>query len=155
MQVHRGFSILRMEDRRYGRSPRLQSSGGCEGVQNTDLQLKEETGASALPRDIDLRDITVAVSLNEVVLAVARRGNISSVDLISSCREQDLTVWRFVLYGLCRELTYASYGKIARILGNRHHTTILKGLERLKELRAKDPAIDAAYTTLFAELSRG
>jgi chromosomal replication initiator protein len=89
-----------------------------------------------------------------VVLAVARRGNISSIDLVSPCREQDLVVWRLVLYGLCRELTYASYGKIARILGDRHHSTIMKGLTRLKELRAKDPAIDAAYISLSQELSR-
>lgn len=66
-----------------------------------------------------------------------------------------MVVWRLVLYGLCRELTYASYNKIARILGNRHHSTIMKGLTRLKELRAKDPAIDAAYIALSQELSQG
>lgn len=89
-----------------------------------------------------------------MVIAVARKGNISSTDLVSPCREQDLVVWRLVLYGLCRELTYASYAKIGRILGNRDHSTIHKGLKRLKDLRAKDPAIDAAYITLSQELSR-
>lgn len=155
MQIHRGLHLRRMENRRARGAAWATSGRGREGFQDTDLQSQEETGASALPRDIDLRDITCAVSINEVVLAVARAGNISSVDLISPCREQDLAVWRFVLYGLCRELTYASFAKIARILGDRHHSTIMKGLTRLKELRAKDPAIDAAYTTLFAELSRG
>tara|TARA_R110001592_G_scaffold71066_1_gene217504 strand:- start:61 stop:333 length:273 start_codon:yes stop_codon:yes gene_type:complete len=89
-----------------------------------------------------------------VVIAVARQGNVSSIDLVSACREQDLVVWRLVLYGLCRELTYASYAKIGRILGNRDHSTIVKGLKRLKELRAKDPAIDAAYINLSQQLSQ-
>ena len=155
MQVHRGLHLHRMENRRARGAAWATSGRGRQGFQDTDLQSQEETGASALPRNIDLRDITCAISINEVVVAVARRGNISSIDLVSPCREQDLVVWRLVLYGLCRELTYASYNKIARILGNRHHSTIMKGLTRLAELRAKDPAIDAAYISLSQELSQG
>ena len=154
MQVHRGFSVHRVDDTRSDRSAWIQGGRGREGFQNPDLQSEKETGACALPRDIDLRDRTVALSLHEVVLAVARQGNVSSIDLVSACREQDLVVWRLVLYGLCRELTYASYAKIGRILGNRDHSTIMKGLKRLKELRAKDPAIDAAYINLSQQLSQ-
>jgi len=155
MQVHRGLHLHRMENRRPRGSAWATGGRGREGFQNPDLQSQEETGASALSGHINLRDITVALSIHEVVIAVARKGNISSTDLVSPCREQDLVVWRLVLYGLCRELTYASYAKIGRILGNRDHSTIHKGLKRLKDLRAKDPAIDAAYITLSQELSQG
>ena len=154
MQVHRGLHLHRMENRRPRGSAWATGGRGREGFQNPDLQSEKETGACALPRDVDLRDRTVALSLHEVVLAVARKGNVSSIDLISPCREQDLVVWRLVLYGLCRELTYASYSKIGRILGNRDHSTIHKGLKRLKDLRAKDPAIDAAYINLSQQLSQ-
>ena len=155
MQVHSGLHLHRMENRRPRGSAWATGGRGREGFQNPDLQSEKETGACALPRDIDLRDRTVALSLHEVVIAVARQGNVSSIDLVSACREQDLVVWRLVLYGLCRELTYASYAKIGRILGNRDHSTIMKGLKRLKELRAKDPAIDAAYINLSQQLSQG
>jgi len=154
MQVHRGFSLYRMEDRRCGRPARILGGRGCEGFQDPSVQSKEEAGAGTPPRDTDLRDITCAVSINEILVAVARKSKISSVDLISPCREQDLVVWRLVLYGLCRELTYASYAKIGRILGKRDHSTIVKGLKRLAEMRANDPAIDAAYINLSQQLSK-
>ena len=154
MQVHRGFSIHRVEDRRHGRPTGIQSGRGCEGLQDASVQSQEEAGAGTPPRNTDLRDITVAVSINEILVAVARKSKISSVDLISPCREQDLVVWRLVAYGLCRELTYASYAKIGRILGKRDHSTIMKGLKRLAEMRANDPAIDAAYINLSQQLSK-
>jgi len=154
MQVHRGFSIHRVEDRRHGRPTGIQSGRGCEGLQDASVQSQEEAGAGTPPRNTDLRDITVAVSINEILVAVARKSKISSVDLISACREQDLVVWRLVAYGLCRELTYASYAKIGRILGKRDHSTIMKGLKRLAEMRANDPAIDAAYINLSQQLSK-
>ncbi len=154
MQVHRGLSVHRVEDRRYGRPAGILGNRGCEGFQDASVQSQEEAGAGTPPRNTDLRDITCAVSINEILVAVARKSSISSVDLISPCREQDLVVWRLVAYGLCRELTYASYAKIGRILGKRDHSTIMKGLKRLKEMRANDPAIDAAYVHLSQQLSK-
>ena len=154
MQVHRGFSLYRMEDRRCGRPARILGGRGCEGFQDASVQSQEEAGAGTAPRNTDLRDITCAVSINEILVAVARKSGIASVDLVSPCREQDLVVWRLVAYGLCRELTYASYAKIGRILGKRDHSTIMKGLKRLKEMRANDPAIDAAYINLSQQLSK-
>ena len=154
MQVHRGLSVHRVEDRRYGRPAGILGNRGCERLQDASVQSQEEAGAGTPPRNTDLRDITCAVSINEILVAVARKSKISSVDLISPCREQDLVVWRLVLYGLCRELTYASYAKIGRILGKRDHSTIVKGLKRLAEMRANDPAIDAAYINLSQQLSK-
>jgi len=153
MQIHSGLRILRPTGDGSPGTEGSQGHRGREGVQDTNLQSQEEAGSRPLPRDRNLRDFTVSLSCKEVVLAVSRKSGISTIELLSMRRHQDVMIWRHMIYGLCSELTYASKPQIGRILNNRDHTTILHGIRRLAVLRENDPAIDRAYRELRAELS--
>ena len=81
------------------------------------------------------------VSLEEVLKVVASHYGVKVSDLKSSSKTRKITHPRQVAMYLARQLTKASYPEIGRAFGNKDHSTVVKGVKKLKLLLEEDPAV--------------
>lgn len=75
------------------------------------------------------KEITPKVIIN----FVADYFNISEDDITSRSRTSDLVLPRHICMYLCKELTDNSLQDIAKALNKKDHTTVMHGIERIKE----------------------
>jgi len=71
--------------------------------------------------------------ISDIEKAVCLKFKLEKLDLRNHSRRWDVARPRQVAMYLCRQLTNASYPKIGRHFGGRHHTTIIHGERRIKE----------------------
>ena len=91
--------------------------------------------------------------LRRLLAKVAEWEDIRICDLQNSRQHDRKAIKaRFVFYYLAYEFTTASLLTVGRV-ARKDHTTVLYGLRRLGELRAKDPDLDARVSSYEAELS--
>ena len=131
--------------------PEGTSGGGCQRVQDTSLQIKEEAGGSDIPWSKDIRDITNTVSVKKILLALSDVIGCPPLELISFRKPAIIMPYRFLLYLLARELSWQSYAQIGNTL-NRDHTTILHGAKRGQKLIETDPHISKVYEQVKRKL---
>lgn len=74
---------------------------------------------------------TVGVSLTMICRAVCEHFYISHIDLCSHRRTGNLVKPRHIVAWLARKYTGRSFPEIARLLGNRDHTTLLNSIRRI------------------------
>ena len=99
-----------------------------------DLAFAADTLESILPSSAP-RTVTAQVILD----AVSQRYNVSVADIQSKKRSKEYTLPRQVAMHLIREMTNLSTTAIGRELGDRDHTTVMHGCEKISEMMAKDP----------------
>ena len=73
------------------------------------------------------------ISPSQVIETVARYYNISVQEIVSSSRSKELVQPRQVAMYLVRQETDASLPEIGALLGGRDHTTVIHGVDRVKE----------------------
>ncbi len=73
------------------------------------------------------------ITPSQVIETVARFYNISVADMVSPSRNKELVQPRQIAMYLIRQETDASLPEIGSLLGGRDHTTILHGVERIKD----------------------
>lgn len=59
--------------------------------------------------------------------------------------DYDLSCVRHGAYKMIRDKLGYSYARIARIMGERHHTTIMSGIQKAEKLIRERPEYRAAY----------
>jgi len=69
---------------------------------------------------------------------VANYFNITSDEILSSKRTQEISYARQIAMYLLREFTNLSLPKIGQELGGRNHATIVSGIKKIKESLEKD-----------------
>lgn len=97
--------------------------------------------------DTDLVNLALAdlirkpdkVTVNQVIAAVCSHYNVSQDALASSSRSRTVSLPRQVAMYLARTETDASLPQIGSHLGNRDHTTVLYGYEKIATLIETDP----------------
>ena len=67
-----------------------------------------------------------------IIKIVAEHFNVSVSDLISKKKSQDIVYPRQIIMYLCRTLTDVALSLIGKKLGNRDHTTIIHGYEKIQ-----------------------
>lgn len=67
-----------------------------------------------------------------IIKIVAEHFNVSVSDIISKKKSQDIVYPRQIIMYLCRTLTDVALSLIGRKLGNRDHTTIIYGYEKIQ-----------------------
>jgi chromosomal replication initiator protein len=82
---------------------------------------------------VDLVGRRSHISPSQVVEIVAKFYNISVQELVSSSRSKELVQPRQVAMYLVRQETDASLPEIGALLGGRDHTTVIHGVERVKD----------------------
>ena len=142
MQIHGRFPIFYRQ---------TEDSRGCERVQDTSLPTKEKASRGYISRNEDLRDLTQAVSIREVVLAISRVTGCPTNELLNKRRSHLTQPFRTLLYLICREKTWQPFTEIGNAL-NRDHTTIVQGVKRGKLLIKKSRKMRKIYDDIIKEL---
>lgn len=98
------------------------------------LQLAEE----AL-KDIISPDEKKVITPEYIISVVSEHFNVSAADLSGNKRNSKIVVPRQIAMYLCRDLIDTSLKTIGKHLGNRDHTTVMHGIEKIeKEIEAND-----------------
>lgn len=97
-------------------------------MQLADEAIKEFTGKTDDPH----------VNTEYVLSIVANYFNITSDEILSSKRTQEISYARQIAMYLLREFTNLSLPKIGQELGGRNHATIVSGINKIKDCLEKD-----------------
>ncbi|MCD8198562.1 MAG: chromosomal replication initiator protein DnaA [Lachnospiraceae bacterium] len=93
-----------------------------------DLAMAEEVLADIISPNTS-QEVTPQVILN----TIADYYGISSDDIMGGKRNSEIVMPRQIVMYLCREITDTSYKAIGVLLGNRDHSTIINGDNRIRE----------------------
>jgi len=88
----------------------------------------------------------MAIALLEAVCTVFR---VSKMDVMSARRYDYIIGARDTFYYLARHMTPRTHEEIGRFLGDRDHTTIIKGVSRISRRLSKHRAKLAEVVTLL------
>jgi len=81
------------------------------------------------------------VEVEEVIRAVAAHFGVKVSDLKGGRKTRDISLPRQVAMFLARQLTSASFPSIGKSLGGKDHSTVVKGVKKIKALIKKDPEL--------------
>jgi len=95
---------------------------------------------------------TVKPTIAEIKRAVCARKGLTLAEIESKCRKRRMAWPRQVAAALCRELTDASYPKIARHFGGRDHTTILWAVRKIKRTSEQNPELEITLGQLREQI---
>lgn len=93
------------------------------------------------------------VRLNDILRAVAFETGLRADDIRGPRRFRLLFRARAAVCWLARRLTGQSLPRIAALLGDRHHTSVLNAIARAEALRASDPAFRRMTDRLVIQFS--
>ena len=99
------------------------------------MQLADEAMNEYLNKTEDIH-----VNTEYILSIVANYFGITSDEILSSKRTQDISYARQIAMYLLREFTNLSLPKIGQELGGRNHATIVSGIKKIKESLEKDDA---------------
>ena len=88
----------------------------------------------------------------EVMEAVCAEFGVSKLELRGRSRLKEIVLPRQVYFYLCSRLTKQGLAAIGRWCGDRDHTTVLWGLRKIAQRRAKERGLDAKLTRLETKL---
>jgi len=142
MQIHSRFQLFQAEG---------TGRGGCQRVQDTSLQAKEEAGRSHTSGGENLGDIAETVSVKKILLALSDVTGCPPLELINHRRSREVMPYRHLLYALAKELTWQSFPQLGKTL-NRDHSTVLHGAKRGQKLIETDPKIGEVYEQVKRKL---
>jgi hypothetical protein len=94
-----------------------------------------------------------SLSVKTIAEAVARKFNVTVLDIACQRRTADLVRPRQIVFYLARTLTGLSLPVIGRAVGNRDHTTALHGFRKIEKLRQTDGPLHLRLLELEVELT--
>ena len=92
------------------------------------------------------------LTIEGIKRVVCREFGLSHSVLVSDRRHGPTVYARQVAMYLCKEHTPFSLPAIGRRFGNRDHTTILHGVNKIAALRSSSPTVDGLLSNLEAQL---
>lgn len=111
---------------------------------NTRLTAAESLLASILSPQSTALEKTITVE--DIIRLVCKHEGIRRNVLAGTRRHTDIVLARHIVCYLSANHTPRSFGQIGKKLGNKDHTTIYHGLEKLTEQRKTDLELDARLT---------
>ncbi len=118
--------------------------------QGIDLAMAQDVLQDLVEQSTETRPITV----DEIIAVTSASFGVSTTDLLGPSRKQPLARARQVAMYLCRELTDLSLPKIGREFGGRDHTTVLHGIDKVKQIMQSDKRVFDQVTALSQSLRR-
>ncbi|MDO5291114.1 MAG: chromosomal replication initiator protein DnaA [bacterium] len=88
-----------------------------------------------------------------IIDIVAEHFGITPTEIISSKKSRNIAFPRQVTMYLCRKLTDVSLNDIGKKLGNRDHTTVLHGINKIENDMKKDGNLDNTIAVLSKKIS--
>lgn len=96
---------------------------------------------------------TQRITVEAIQKAVARRFGVTRWEMLSERRAKRIAIPRHVAVYLARRLTQFSYPKIARLFGNRDHTSLINSVNRTEELMEKSEQFAAIVMEIKGRFS--
>lgn len=93
------------------------------------------------------------ITVESIIDVVAEHYNISSSDIIGPKRSKDIAFPRQVCMYICRMETNISLESIGQTLGNRDHTTIMHGTEKIEKARKDNKELDNSIEVIKKKLN--
>jgi len=104
-----------------------------------------------------LRDILPAngqrVTSGEIIKFVARHYGLKVSEIKSRNNSKHISFPRQVAMYLCKKLTRLSFPDIGKQFNNKHHSTVMYSVEKIDQLREKDPDLDRTVVGLLEHFS--
>jgi chromosomal replication initiator protein len=88
------------------------------------------------------------VSFDTILRAVAERFGLQPAQLKQRTNARQIAFPRQIAMYLIKELTQASLPEIGRVFGGKHHTTVLHSIQKIEQLRQKDPDLNRTIHSL-------
>ena len=99
-------------------------------LNNTELSLSLAEDAL---KDIIYPEAPKEITPELIMNIVAEHFNISASDIASSKRNSEIVIPRQIYMYLCRELIDIPYKSIGKTIGNKDHTTVMHGVDKIKK----------------------
>ena len=84
-------------------------------------------------KDIISPNADRTITMEDILRVVSDHFAIPREDILSVKRNKEIVMPRQIVMYLCRKLTNSSYQEIGHFLGNRDHTTVIYGEDKIKE----------------------
>ncbi|MGI8743458.1 MAG: chromosomal replication initiator protein DnaA [Bryobacteraceae bacterium] len=92
------------------------------------------------------------ITIEAIVKAVAEKHNLQPAQLKMKSNERKIAYPRQIAMYVVKELTAASLPEIGRAFGGKHHTTVLHSIQKIDNLRQKDPDLNRLIHSLIDSL---
>ncbi len=89
--------------------------------------------AEEVLKDLISPDVHRQITPELILNIVSEHFNVSTQDILSSKRKADIVLARQIVMYLCREMTEMSLQGIGEYIGNRDHTTVIHGCDKIKK----------------------
>ncbi len=119
-------------------------------LNNVDLTL--ESAQDAL-RDFIYPDSPREITPSSIVNVVSEHFGIKVEDIMSKKRNAEIAQARQVAMYLCREYTDVSLKEIGVVVGNKDHTTVMHGVEKIDESIKNNPELAAKIDIIRKKIS--
>ena len=117
-------------------------------IDKIDVSLAENVLKDLISPDAK-REITPEL----IIQIVAEHFNITYDDIASSKKNQEIARPRQIAMYLCRKLTDVSLKSIGKYLGNKDHTTVMYGADKIEELMKTDESLEKTVDVLIKKIS--
>lgn len=88
-----------------------------------------------------------------IIEVIAEHFNITTNEIYSVNKSRNIAYPRQVAMYLCRKLTDYSLSDIGKVMGNRDHTTILHGIDKVEKNIKKDPSMQNTIDVLTKKIN--
>lgn len=88
------------------------------------------------------------ITIDAIIKAVAERFSLQPAQLKQKGNSQQIVYPRQIAMYLVKELTAASLPEIGRAFGGKHHTTVLHSIQKIEDLRHKNPDLNSLLNNL-------
>ena len=104
-------------------------------------------------KDIIYPDKTKVITPALIMDTVCEQYGTKKEDIVSKKRNAEIVLPRQIIMYLCREHTDASLEEIGRILGKKDHTTVMSGINKIKQLIAYDDDLNRNLDVIVKKLN--
>lgn len=104
-------------------------------------------------KDIISPDEKRVITPEYIISIVAEHYNVTTADLCGNKRSSKIVIPRQVAMYLCRELTSTPLKSIGKSLGNRDHTTIMHGIEKMEKEISTDSNLNNTINILKKKIN--
>jgi chromosomal replication initiator protein len=88
------------------------------------------------------------ITIESIIKSVAERFTLQPAQLKQKTNERKIAYPRQIAMYLAKELTPASLPEIGRAFSGKHHTTVLHSIQKIDQLRQRDPDLNSLIHSL-------
>ena len=104
-------------------------------------------------KDLISPDNKKTVTLDLIIEVVSEHFNTSTAEIYSDNRSRNIAYPRQIAMYLCRKLTSLSLTEIGKMMGNRDHSTVLHGCNKVEKDMKKDASLQNTIDVLIKKIN--